>query len=153
MGSGKNVLFIERYDDELTYSHQLIAAFLVEILIWGFPGSYGVLLAVYLRDPVYTNQARASSLLPLVGTLCTGIMYFSCELTQIRSDGQISDSFLQLALVIYPTMQWYPRLRRVYTWIGTITCSASLVAASFTTDVRLQRVARSVRRFLKLELL
>ncbi|KAI0092568.1 major facilitator superfamily domain-containing protein [Irpex rosettiformis] len=96
----------------------LISAFLVEILIWGYPGSYGVLLVAYLQDPKFSTQSHASTLLPLVGNLCTGIMYIS-------------------ALVIYPTMHWYPRIRRVYTWSGTAICSGSLILASFTDKVTL----------------
>ena len=46
-------------------------------MVWGFPNSFGVLLAAYLDDPVYNTQPGASSKLPLIGTLCTGIMYCS----------------------------------------------------------------------------
>lgn len=50
---------------------------MVEVLVWGFPNSSGVLLAAYLDDAVYNSQKHAASVLPLVGTLCTGIMYCS----------------------------------------------------------------------------
>ena len=56
---------------------QLVASFLVEVFVWGFPNSSGVLLAAYLKDPRYNTQQHATSILPLVGTLCTGIMYCS----------------------------------------------------------------------------
>ncbi|KAI0821209.1 MFS general substrate transporter [Irpex lacteus] len=96
----------------------LVAAFLADFLIWGYPNSYGVLLVAYLKDPRFNQQAHASTLLPLVGNLCTGIMCIS-------------------SLVIYPTMRWYPRIRRIYTWTGTIICCASVFAASFTDSVTL----------------
>ncbi|KAI0775424.1 MFS general substrate transporter [Irpex lacteus] len=103
----------------------LVSAFLVEILIWGYPGSYGVILAAYLQDPKFTTQDHATTLLPLIGNLCTGIMYIS-------------------GLVIYPTMNWYPRIRRVYTWTGTAICSGSLILASFTHKITLLVVFQGV---------
>lgn len=56
---------------------QLVASCVVELFVWGFPNSSGVLLAAYLKDPLYSSQKHAMSILPLVGTLCTGIMYCS----------------------------------------------------------------------------
>ena len=50
---------------------------MVECLTWGYLGAFGVLLASYLRDPKYNSQDHASTLLPLVGNLCSGIMYIS----------------------------------------------------------------------------
>lgn len=47
------------------------------MLVWGFPNSSGVLLAAYLDDPLYKSQKNAETILPLIGTLCTGIMYCS----------------------------------------------------------------------------
>ncbi|KIP09016.1 hypothetical protein PHLGIDRAFT_506278 [Phlebiopsis gigantea 11061_1 CR5-6] len=94
----------------------LVASCIVELFVWGFPNSSGVLLAAYLDDPLYSSQKHARSVLPLVGTLCTGIMYCS-------------------GLVVYPSMHYYPRLRRVYTWAGTLICFFSLLGASFTTSV------------------
>lgn len=63
---------------------QLVAAFLTDVLIWGFPSSSGILLAAYLGNPVYSSQHSASSLLPLIGTLCTGIMYCSGKYSGVR---------------------------------------------------------------------
>ncbi|KAI0092569.1 major facilitator superfamily domain-containing protein [Irpex rosettiformis] len=103
----------------------LVAAFLMESLTWGYLGSFGVLLAAYLQDPKFNTQAHASTLLPIVGSLCSGIMYIS-------------------ALVIYPTMQRYPRIRRVYTWTGTILCSVSLILSSFTYKVPLLVIYQGV---------
>ncbi|GJE94721.1 MFS general substrate transporter [Phanerochaete sordida] len=94
----------------------LVASCVVELFVWGFPNSSGVLLAAYLKDPLYSSQKHATSILPLVGTLCTGIMYCS-------------------GLVVYPSMHYYPRLRRIYTWSGTVICFVSLLAASFTRNV------------------
>ena len=112
---------------------QVVSAFLVEALIWGYPGSYGVLLTAYLQDPNFNTQSHASTLLPLVGNLCTGIMYMSGELVRLMRSGTGLTTLS--ALVVYPTMHWYPRIRRVYTWAGTLLCSASLIIASFTHRV------------------
>jgi hypothetical protein len=39
--------------------------------------AHSVFLAAYLKDPLYANQPHASALLPLIGPLCTGLMYIS----------------------------------------------------------------------------
>jgi hypothetical protein len=49
----------------------------VENVVWGFPNAFGVFLDAYLKDPVYTSQPNAQLLLPLVGTLTSGIIYCS----------------------------------------------------------------------------
>lgn len=61
---------------QLTVSFtQLVAAFLVESFVWGFPNAYGAFLVAYLKDPGFSSQKHAISLLPLVGPLASGIMY------------------------------------------------------------------------------
>jgi MCP family monocarboxylic acid transporter-like MFS transporter 10 len=55
----------------------LLAAFLVEGIVWGFPNAYGVFLAAYLKDPSFSSQKGVDSLLPLIGTLSSGIIYCS----------------------------------------------------------------------------
>lgn len=94
----------------------LAASSLVGMLVWGFPNSSGVLLAAYLDDPLYKSQKNAETILPLIGTLCTGIMYCS-------------------GLFIYPTIHYYPKARRIFIWSGSVICFASLLGASFTTRV------------------
>lgn len=82
----------------LMYS-QLAVAFLIEVLVWGFPNSFGVLLAAYLQDPVYNSQVNAATLLPLTGTLCTGIMYCSCK--QCDSQCRLHQSHYEVQLSSY----------------------------------------------------
>ncbi|KAI0059523.1 hypothetical protein BV25DRAFT_1840183, partial [Artomyces pyxidatus] len=55
----------------------LVGAFLVETIVWGFPNTFGVFLQAYLEDPKILSQPHASSILPLVGTLSSGIIYCS----------------------------------------------------------------------------
>lgn len=50
-----------------------------ETIVWGFPSAFGVFLAEYLKNPVYLSQPGATSLLPLIGSLSTGIIYCSGE--------------------------------------------------------------------------
>ncbi|TRM64968.1 major facilitator superfamily domain-containing protein [Schizophyllum amplum] len=94
----------------------LLAAFLVDAMVWSFPFTYGVFLESYLSDETYVRQPHAEVLLPLIGTICTGIMYCSSP-------------------VLYPLMIRFPRCRRPAIWSGAILCAASLLAASFTTKV------------------
>lgn len=63
---------------------QLVAAFLVESLVWGFPNAYGVFLAQYLDDPVWSSQKNATFLLPMVGPLSSGLMYCTGTYTQLQ---------------------------------------------------------------------
>jgi hypothetical protein len=79
----------------LTLCTKLAAAFAVEAIVWGFPDAFGVflncrnlflglsiwseqyLITAYLQDPRYASQKSATSLLPLIGTLSSGIIYCS----------------------------------------------------------------------------
>ncbi|KAG8803550.1 hypothetical protein FRC16_004676 [Serendipita sp. 398] len=58
----------------------LFAAFLVELIVWGFPNAFGTFLDAYLRDPTYTSQKNAHLLLPMIGTMTSGIIYCSGKL-------------------------------------------------------------------------
>ncbi|TDL22145.1 MFS general substrate transporter [Rickenella mellea] len=95
---------------------QLAGTFLVEAIVWGFPNSFGVFLSAYLQDPKLSSQSHASTLLPLIGTLSSGIMYCSGP-------------------AIYPFTSRYPRHRRTLLWVGALLCWASLFVASYTSKV------------------
>ncbi|PVG01314.1 MFS general substrate transporter [Serendipita vermifera] len=94
----------------------LLAAFFVEVIVWGFPNSFGVFLDAYLRDPTYSTQPHAYFLLPLIGTLTTGIMYFSGPF-------------------IYPFFYRFPQSSRLALWVGAVLCWASLFGASYSKKV------------------
>ncbi|PBK97305.1 MFS general substrate transporter [Armillaria gallica] len=94
----------------------LVAAFFIEGIVWGFPDAFGVFLDGYLNDPLFMYQPHASTLLPLIGPLSSGIIYCSGP-------------------VIYPITARYPYHRRTMMWVGAVLCSASLFAASYTTKV------------------
>ncbi|KAG8829067.1 hypothetical protein FRC18_009614 [Serendipita sp. 400] len=94
----------------------LFAAFLVELIVWGFPNAFGTFLDAYLRDPTYTSQKNAHLLLPMIGTMTSGIIYCSGPVT-------------------YPLIYRYPRYTRLSMWIGAAICFASLFGASYTTNI------------------
>ncbi|KAL1742539.1 major facilitator superfamily domain-containing protein [Schizophyllum fasciatum] len=94
----------------------LLAAFVVEAIVWSFPFTYGVFLESYLSDPTYATQSHASSLLPLIGTISSGIMY--CAGT-----------------ILHPAIVRYPHMRRPAVWVGAALCSVSLFGASYTTQI------------------
>ncbi|KAK7022118.1 major facilitator superfamily domain-containing protein [Favolaschia claudopus] len=94
----------------------LAAAFVVEAIVWGFPNSYGVFLDAYLQNPRYASQKSSTSLLPLIGTLSSGIIYCS-------------------GFFITPIASRYPQHRRKLIWIGAAICSATLVGASYATKI------------------
>ncbi|KAJ3920266.1 major facilitator superfamily domain-containing protein [Lentinula edodes] len=72
---------------------------------------------VYLKDTKYTAQPKASSLLPLIGPVSSGIIYCSGPF-------------------ITPVITRYPYHKRTFMYVGTLLCWASLFAASYTTQVR-----------------
>ncbi|KAJ7490442.1 major facilitator superfamily domain-containing protein [Mycena latifolia] len=94
----------------------LAAAFFVETIVWGFPNAYGVFLDTYLQDPHYASQNGATSLLPLVGTLSTGVIFCSAPL-------------------LNPLAANYPHLRQRAMWIGAVIFCAGLFGASYTTKI------------------
>ncbi|EIN08159.1 MFS general substrate transporter [Punctularia strigosozonata HHB-11173 SS5] len=94
----------------------LAGAFLVETLVWGFPTAYGIFLVSYTEGPRFRDQKHSSTLLPLIGTLSSGIIYCS-------------------GTVIYPWIARYPQQRRPALWIGLLLCWASLFGASYATQV------------------
>ncbi|TFY82320.1 hypothetical protein EWM64_g1692 [Hericium alpestre] len=94
----------------------LVAAFVVEVLVWSFPFSYGIFLTFYLEDPRFASQPKSGTLLPLAGTLSSGVIYCTGP-------------------VIYPLLARFPQHRRLCLWIGGLLCSISLLAASYVTKV------------------
>ncbi|KAJ7069458.1 MFS general substrate transporter [Mycena amicta] len=94
----------------------LAAAFFVEAIVWGFPNAYGVFLDSYLKDPRFASQNGATRLLPLVGTLSSGIIYCS-------------------GVVLNPISARYPQHRRKSMWFGSALSCASLFSASYATTI------------------
>lgn len=54
----------------------LISAFIVEVVVWGLPSSYGVFFQYYTDKGVgNSGDVSGSALLPLVGSISSGLMY------------------------------------------------------------------------------
>ncbi|KAJ7669547.1 major facilitator superfamily domain-containing protein [Mycena polygramma] len=70
----------------------------------------------YLQDPRYATQKSATSLLPLIGTLSSGIVYCSGP-------------------ILNPIAARYPHHRRKAMWLGAVLCCGTLFGASYTTDL------------------
>ncbi|KAJ7617455.1 major facilitator superfamily domain-containing protein [Mycena polygramma] len=94
----------------------LAAAFVVDAIVWGFPNAYGVFLDVYLRDPRFISQKDATSLLPLIGTLSSGIIYCA-------------------GAFVNPIAYRYPQHRRKSMWLGAVLCPGALFGASYATTI------------------
>ncbi|KAH9444026.1 hypothetical protein MJO28_013655 [Puccinia striiformis f. sp. tritici] len=87
----------------------IFLSFLVEGYVWGIPLSFGV----FLDYPPYSEMT--STMAAIIGTLCTGILY--CVGSFVLS---LMENFPKSALYL-PT-------------IGTLVCSASFLAASYSTN-------------------
>ncbi|KIY65693.1 MFS general substrate transporter [Cylindrobasidium torrendii FP15055 ss-10] len=91
----------------------LISAFAIEMLVWSYPFSYGVFLDHYAT---HEFSHVSSSSLSLVGSLCTGLMYFA-------------------SLIIMPVIYRYPWYKRHIMWLGVALCTAGLIGAAFATEL------------------
>ncbi|KAH7103725.1 MFS general substrate transporter [Auriculariales sp. MPI-PUGE-AT-0066] len=104
----------------------LFASFMIELLTWSLPFSYGVFLNYYnshrlgsatpssVSGEPSTNKAEQSSTLALVGTLATGIMYLAYP-------------FVLRTTSLYP---WYCRHIMA---AGLLLCVAGLCGAAFSS--------------------
>ncbi|ORY07784.1 major facilitator superfamily domain-containing protein [Clohesyomyces aquaticus] len=90
----------------------LLAAFVFEALLWGFPLSYGVFQEYYARIPAFKDNPYIS----IVGTSASGISYLG-------------------APVIIPIIRRFPRYRKKMILVGWPLCIAGLVAGSFADEL------------------
>ncbi|KAJ7121354.1 MFS general substrate transporter, partial [Mycena crocata] len=93
----------------LTY---LASAWVVELLVWSYPFSYGVFLEYY-RTHVIPDAP--TSILALVGSMLTGIIYLS-------------------SWMILPFISRYPALKKPIMTVGVVFCVAGLIGAAFATE-------------------
>ncbi|ETW80881.1 MFS monocarboxylate transporter, partial [Heterobasidion irregulare TC 32-1] len=96
----------------------LLAAVIIEAHVWCFPLGFGLFLTAYLDEPALVSQPNSSFLLPLIGTLSTGVLY-------------LTGPFL------YPYISRYPQHRRPCMWVGFCLCWTSLLGASYTTKIQI----------------
>ncbi|TFY82322.1 hypothetical protein EWM64_g1694 [Hericium alpestre] len=96
----------------------LLASAIVEAFVWSLPFAYGIFLTAYLQEPKLASQPNASTLLPLIGTLSSGIIYCSGPL-------------------VYPFISYYPQSRRHFMWLGTLLCFLSLLISSYVINIQI----------------
>ncbi|CDZ98726.1 Monocarboxylate transporter [Phaffia rhodozyma] len=87
----------------------LAAAFVVELLVWSPPFSYGVFLEYY-RSTLFPDDK--SALLPLIGSISSGLIYL-------------------LSLVLIPVFTRWPNQKQNSMYVGTVLCVIGLLSASF----------------------
>lgn len=90
----------------------LLAAFVFEALLWGFPLSFGVFQNYYSQLPQFKDNAFVS----VIGTVASGFSYMA-------------------APIIIPFIKRFGRWRRRMIWIGWPLCLLGLVAGSFATTL------------------
>ncbi|CEL58414.1 putative transporter ESBP6 OS=Saccharomyces cerevisiae (strain ATCC 204508 / S288c) GN=ESBP6 PE=1 SV=1 [Rhizoctonia solani AG-1 IB] len=90
------------------------SAFVLETLIWGFGFTYGVFQEYFTREKTFMDASEAA--LGAIGTLALGLEY------------------VLAMLVILISQQWRYRIPLMM-WICLGICCASLVGASFATQV------------------
>jgi len=86
----------------------IFLAFLVEGFVWGIPLSFGV----FLDFAPYSQMS--STMAAIIGTLCTGILY--C-----------------IGSFVMSLMNNFPKSAVYFPTIGTLVCSGSFLAASYST--------------------
>ncbi|KAH9820090.1 major facilitator superfamily domain-containing protein [Melampsora americana] len=88
------------------------AMFVLETIIWGFASSYGVLLDYYLHSD-FAKEPRANFLLPLVGTINTGLMALLIPFVSV-------------------ILNRYPNVKSKAMFLGLMIMSPSLLLSSFS---------------------
>ncbi|KAJ6594469.1 MFS general substrate transporter [Mycena capillaripes] len=90
----------------------LASAWVVELLVWSYPFSYGVFLEHY-KTHVFPDAP--SSVLALVGSMSTGIIYLT-------------------SWMILPLIARYPSLKKSIMALGVVFCVTGLIGAAFATQ-------------------
>ncbi|KAH7416878.1 major facilitator superfamily domain-containing protein [Cadophora sp. MPI-SDFR-AT-0126] len=90
----------------------LVAAFVFEALLWGFPISFGVFQDFYSKQPEF----EGSSQIALIGTMAQGLCYLGAPMSAVLT-------------------KRFPKYHRQQIWVAWPICIGGLVAASFTSSV------------------
>ncbi|RYN94916.1 hypothetical protein AA0120_g3558 [Alternaria tenuissima] len=90
----------------------LFSAFVLEILVWGFPFAFGIFQEYYTSNPPFAGSRN----IPIVGTCAMGLMYL-------------------LSPLISGFFAWYPNTRRRCIIIGLIIMCLSLGLSSLSQTV------------------
>lgn len=90
----------------------LLAAFVFEALLWGFPLSFGVFQEYYSQLPEFKDSPYIS----VIGTVASGMSYMAAPIS-------------------IPIVKRYSRYRKYMIWFGWTLALLSLVAGSFATSL------------------
>ncbi|KAJ7760996.1 MFS general substrate transporter, partial [Mycena metata] len=90
----------------------LTSAWVVELLVWSYPFSYGVFLEHY-KTRVFPEAP--SSILALVGSMSTGVIYIT-------------------SWIVLPLISRYPALKKPLMAVGVVLVVAALIGAAFATQ-------------------
>ncbi|KAH7087172.1 major facilitator superfamily domain-containing protein [Paraphoma chrysanthemicola] len=90
----------------------LFSAFVLEILVWGFPFAFGIFQEYYTSNPPFAGSRN----IPIIGTCAMGLMYLSSPL-------------------VFGFFAWYPNYRRRCITIGLIIMCLSLGLSSMSETV------------------
>ena len=99
----------------------LLAAFVFEALLWGFPLSFGVFQNYYSHLPEF----KGDPFIAVVGTTASGISYMA-------------------APIVIPLIKRFSIYRRYMIWIGWPLCLLGLVAGSFARTLATLIVTQGV---------
>ncbi|KAL8638176.1 MAG: hypothetical protein Q9228_004643 [Teloschistes exilis] len=103
---------LEQVDGGVVAWRNLIAAFMFEALLWGFPISFGVFQNHYSQLPQFKGNPHVT----LVGTMASGIPYLG-------------------APFMAAFVRRYQRYRYTIIWVGWPLCILGLIAGSFADSV------------------
>lgn len=90
----------------------LFSAFILEVLVWGFPFAYGIFQEYYSSNAPFEGERNIA----IIGTCAMGFMYLSAPL-------------------VFGVLAWYPKTKRPCILIGLITMCLSLGLSSLSTTV------------------
>ncbi|KAF9695081.1 hypothetical protein EKO04_006839 [Ascochyta lentis] len=90
----------------------LVSAFVLELLVWGFPFAYGIFQHHYSSHPPFAGSRNIA----LIGTCAMGLMYLSAPL-------------------VFGLLAWYPWVRRYCIMVGLFIMCLSLGLSSLSTTV------------------
>ncbi|KIX94174.1 uncharacterized protein Z520_10200 [Fonsecaea multimorphosa CBS 102226] len=90
----------------------ILAAYVFEALLWGFPLSFGVFQNYYSQLPEFVNQRYIS----VIGTIASGMSYMGAPL-------------------IIPVLRRYAKYRRRMIWFGWTLCILGVLCGSFARTV------------------
>ncbi|KAF2819411.1 MFS general substrate transporter [Ophiobolus disseminans] len=90
----------------------LFSAFVMEILVWGFPFAFGIFQEYYTSNPPFAGSRN----IPIIGTCAMGLMYLSTPL-------------------VFGLFAWHPNIRRRCITVGLITMCLALGLSSLSQTV------------------